>query len=115
MRAASSITQSPASLDDLFEKARQGNAVCRRVLRDAAFRLGRAIGDLCNVLNPDVVVIGGAFGRAVDLVLEHCRAGICETAVAAAHEKEFELMGSNVLHATAHGALLLGIEGTTYS
>jgi hypothetical protein len=63
------------------------------------------------------VVIGGAFGRAADadLILEPCRAGIRQTAVTAAHEKEFELVGSKVEHATAHGALLLGIDGTTYS
>jgi predicted NBD/HSP70 family sugar kinase len=109
--------RSPTSLNDLVDKARQGNAVCRRVLREAAFQLGLAVGDLCNVLNPDVVVIGGAFGRAADadLILEPCRTGIRQTAVTAAHEKEFELVGSKVEHATAHGALLLGIDGTTYS
>jgi predicted NBD/HSP70 family sugar kinase len=111
--------RSPRSLNDLVEKGRQGNAVCRRVLREAAFQLGLALGDLCNVLNPDVVVIGGAFGRAADtepnLILEPCRAGIHETAVTAAHEEEFALVSSKVEHATAHGALLLGIEGTEYS
>jgi predicted NBD/HSP70 family sugar kinase len=104
-------SRSPKSVDELAERARQGNAVCSRVLREAGFRLGRAIGDLCNILNPDVVVLGGALGRAADLVLEPCRDGLAETAVKAAYEEEFELVASNVEHATAHGALLLGIEG----
>jgi predicted NBD/HSP70 family sugar kinase len=101
----------PRSVDELADRARQGNAVCRRVLREAGFRLGRAIGDLCNVLNPDVVVLGGALGRAHDLVLAYCQEGLKETAVTAAYEAEFELVESKVEHATAHGALLLGIEG----
>jgi predicted NBD/HSP70 family sugar kinase len=104
----------PRTMDELVERARQGNAVCKRVLREASIRLGRAIGNLCNLLNPDVVVLGGALGRAADLVLEPCRAGISETALAAAHEAEFELVASTVEHATAHGAWLLGIEGTVY-
>jgi predicted NBD/HSP70 family sugar kinase len=108
------LDRPPKTMDELADRARQGNALCGRVLREAAGRLGRAIGDLCNVLNPDIVVLGGAMGRAATIVLEPCRAGISESAVAAAHEDEFELVASTVEHATAHGAWLLGIEGTLY-
>jgi predicted NBD/HSP70 family sugar kinase len=108
------LDRPPQTIDEIADRARQGNAVCHRVLREAAGRLGRTIGDLCNVLNPDVVVLGGGLGRAADLVLEPCRAGITESAVTAAYEDEFELAPSTVEHATAHGALLLGIEGTAY-
>jgi predicted NBD/HSP70 family sugar kinase len=105
----------PKSLDDLVEQARRNNTVCKRVLREAATRLGVAIGDLCNLLNPDVVVLGGAFGRASDseeLVLEPCKAGIRQAVVEAAYDEEL-LVGSKVEHASAHGALLLGLDGTT--
>lgn len=106
----------PTSMDNLAEKARDGNAVCQRVLREAAIRLGVAIGDLCNLLSPDVVVLGGAFGRASklvpELVLEPCKAGIRQSAVEAVHDEDEELLVvSQVEHATAHGALLLGISG----
>lgn len=114
LEQAAVLERPPKSMDELAERARQGNAVCIRVLREAATQLGRAIGGLCNVLNPDVVVLGGAMGRAADIVLEPCRAGIGESAVAAAYEDEFELVASTVEHATAHGAWLLGIEGTNY-
>jgi predicted NBD/HSP70 family sugar kinase len=108
------LDRPPRSMDELADRARHGNAMCRRVLQEAAAQLGRAIGDLCNLLNPDVVVLGGAMGRAADLILDPCRAGISESAVAAAHEDEFELVASTVEHATAHGAWLLGIDGTIY-
>lgn len=108
------LDRPPKTVDEIADRARQGSAVCKRVLREAGGQLGRAIGNLCNMLNPDVVVLGGALGRAADLVVEPCREGISETALAAAHEEGFELVASTVEHATAHGAWLLGIEGTSY-
>lgn len=111
---AALIRSAPASIDELTERARDGNAVCRRILREAAIRLGVAIGDLCNLLSPDVVVLGGAFGRASklvpELILEPCKAGIKQAAVEAVYDEQL-LVASEVQHATAQGALLLGING----
>jgi predicted NBD/HSP70 family sugar kinase len=114
LEQAAVLTRPPRTMNELVERANQGNAVCRRILVEAAARLGRAIGDLCNVLNPNVVVLGGALGRAGDIVLDPCLDGIRESAMAAAHESDFELVLSRVEHATAHGALLMGIDGTAY-
>ena len=106
----------PSSLEDLVRKASQGHAVCQRVLREAAMRLGVALGNLCNVLNPQVLVIGGAFGRsdAAQLVLGPCQDGIRQSAMRAACDDEFKVVTSQVKHAAAHGALVLGLQGTTY-
>ncbi|HUZ53474.1 MAG TPA: ROK family transcriptional regulator [Streptosporangiaceae bacterium] len=106
----------PSSLDDLMASANQGNAVCQRVIREAAARLGQALGNLCNLLNPQVVVIGGAFGRlnAEDLVLGPCRVAIQQSAMRAAYEADFDVVRSQLPHAAAHGALVLGLRGTTY-
>lgn len=106
----------PSTLDNLIAAANQGNAVCRRVLEDAAGLLGQALGNLCNVLNPQVIVIGGAFGRpeASHFVLGPCETGLKQFAMRAAHEVEFQLVASQLKHAAAHGALVLGLRGTTY-
>jgi predicted NBD/HSP70 family sugar kinase len=101
----------PQSVDELVKKARDGDPVCARVLREAAIQLGHTIGNLCNALNPNIVVLGGALGRAADLVLGDCLAGIERSAIAASYRRDFALAGSSLKHATAHGALLLGIEG----
>lgn len=114
LQQAAVLPRPPKTMNELVDLAGRGNAVCRRVLVEAAGRLGRAIGDLCNVLNPDVVVLGGALGRAGEVVVEPCLAGIRESAMTAAHESGFELVLSRVEHATAHGALLMGIDGTVY-
>lgn len=107
---------SPETLEQLVQKAGGGNLVCQRVLREAASLLGFAIGNLCNVLNPQVVVLGGAFGRpdAVKYTLGPCQDAVRRSAMRAAHEEGFEVRASGLQHAAAHGALVLGLEGTTY-
>lgn len=106
----------PKTLAELVAEANQGNAVCRRVLEDAAGLLGQALGNLCNVLNPQVVVIGGAFGRpeASHLVLGPCQNGLEQFAMRAAYEADFQIVASQLEHAAAHGALVLGLTGTVY-
>lgn len=45
-----------------------GDAGVRRVLSDAGRAVGRALADLCNNLNPELVVVGGSLGRATSLL-----------------------------------------------
>lgn len=104
----------PRTLAELIEAARRGNAVGRRVLSEAGLNLGRAMGNLCNLINPDVVVIGGTLATAGELVLEPCREGLRGSAMAAACRDGFQFVVHGLEHGVAHGALLLGIAGTTY-
>lgn len=104
----------PQSLDNLVEMARGGNVTCRRVLEEASETLGFAIGNLCNVLNPDVVVVSGGFGRAADYTLEPCRAAIRRSAMRAVADRPPTVVASELEHAAAHGALVLAIQGTSY-
>lgn len=101
----------PQSIDQLIERAKAHNPTCVRVLHEAATQLGRSIGALCNVINPNVVVLGGAFGRAGDIVIEPCMEGIRRSSMAATCGDEFLLVSSSVAHATGHGALLMAING----
>ena len=52
-----------------------GDAGVRRVLRDAGSTMGRALADLCNSLNPELLVVGGPLGSAPSL-LEGLRAAV---------------------------------------
>jgi predicted NBD/HSP70 family sugar kinase len=108
--------ESPDSLDQLVQMAGSGNLVCQRVLQEAATTLGFAIGNLCNVLNPQVVVLGGAFGRsgAVGHTLRYCQEAIQRSAMRAAGETGLKVSASQVQHAAAHGALVVALEGTSY-
>ncbi len=45
-----------------------GDAAVRRVLSDAGRAVGRALADLCNNLNPALVVLGGSLGHATSML-----------------------------------------------
>jgi predicted NBD/HSP70 family sugar kinase len=46
----------------------EGDAGVRRVLSDAGRVVGRALADLCNSLNPELIVVGGSLGPATSLL-----------------------------------------------
>ncbi|MBA2766457.1 MAG: ROK family protein [Solirubrobacterales bacterium] len=56
------------------EAARRGEQAAIEVLRIAGERLGVGIANLINVLDPDVVAVGGGVSQAGDLLLEPARA-----------------------------------------
>lgn len=105
--------RSPGSFDAFMGKAVDGDPVCLRVLTDAAVVLGAALGNVCNLLNPNVIVIGGTWGAIAKpgIVLDPCRTGLESTALNAAYAPGFELTTSRVPFAVAHGALIMGILG----
>lgn len=43
----------------IFEAARAGDAVCRRAIEDMCDVLGEGIANICFVLNPQIIVLGG--------------------------------------------------------
>ena len=58
---------------DLSDLAESGDLTSRALLREVGERLGQAVGNLVNVLDPDRVIIGGGVAQAGDLILEPCR------------------------------------------
>jgi predicted NBD/HSP70 family sugar kinase len=69
---------------ELVGLAMEGDAGATRVLADAARIVGRAVADLCNTLNPDVVIVGGDLSAAGDVVLEPLREAVRRFAIPAA-------------------------------
>jgi predicted NBD/HSP70 family sugar kinase len=61
----------PMNLSGLIERARNNDPVCLRVLQDAGRNIGLALARVCNIINPEVIVLGGELGRAGDTVLEY--------------------------------------------
>lgn len=103
----------PNNLDELVKRAGDGDQLCDRVLREAAIALGKALGSVCNLLNPSVIVLGGGLAAAGDLIIGTCLESIRRTALAAvfAEPDAFKLRISGLDHPVARGALILGIQG----
>ncbi len=64
------------SLDDIFAAAREGNVSAQRALEDAGLHLGWGLASIVNLLNPELVVVGGDMARAGELLLESARIGL---------------------------------------
>jgi predicted NBD/HSP70 family sugar kinase len=60
-------------LELIIEWAVQGDAACQRKLREVANTVGLALVNLCNLLNPETIVIGGVLSQAGELLLRPLR------------------------------------------
>ncbi len=64
------------SLGQVLDLAEDGDLACRRVLAEVGRQLGVSVAKLCNLVNPERVVLGGLLARAGDLVLEPMRESV---------------------------------------
>jgi predicted NBD/HSP70 family sugar kinase/biotin operon repressor len=74
------------TIEEVIERAVEGDAGCRRAVADAGRSTGRVLGDLCNFLNPEQVVIGGDLAAAGDLILDPLREQVEQYALPAVAE-----------------------------
>ncbi|MEV4999490.1 ROK family transcriptional regulator [Nocardioides sp. LML1-1-1.1] len=100
-----------AGFDDVVEAAEGGNGAARRALEDAGLHLGWAIATIVNLINPEIVIIGGELAKAGDHLLEPARVGLRRHALDSAtstplRASEFGERASLV------GAVLLASDGT---
>lgn len=65
--------EEPLRLSEVIQRAGEGDLGCQRALADVGQQIGIAVANLCNLLNPERVVIGGALSLAGDLVLQPVR------------------------------------------
>ena len=54
----------PLTLERMLVLAEDGDAGVNRALSDAGRRIGRVLADLCTMLNPERIVMGGGIGSA---------------------------------------------------
>ena len=60
-------------LEDILDAAREGDGVSISVIRDTVKYLAMAVSNIAAVIDPDVIVLGGMFQAAEDLLLEPIR------------------------------------------
>jgi predicted NBD/HSP70 family sugar kinase len=97
------------TLGGVIARAAQGDVRCRRALSDAGREIGIAIAGLCNLINPERVVIGGVLSRAGDLVLDPIRGSIRRYATQAAAERVEVVSAVFVERAELFGCLALAL------
>jgi predicted NBD/HSP70 family sugar kinase len=74
------------SLSQIVQLAATGEVRCRRAVADAGREIGVAVAGLCNLINPERVIIGGLLSRGGEVLLQPLRESIRRHAVQAAAE-----------------------------
>ncbi len=64
------------ALGDVFDLVQSGDLGVCRVIGDAGLAIGRTLADLCNVLNPEAIIVGGELSAAGDVLLDGIRDAI---------------------------------------
>jgi predicted NBD/HSP70 family sugar kinase len=84
-------------VQDTFSFDDFDDAVTQRILNEAGRTLGRVLADLCNLLNPTALIIGGQLGASAPELVEGVRASVvryAQPATAAAIEVVQTSLGS---------------------
>ncbi|NTU74766.1 MAG: ROK family protein [Anaerolineaceae bacterium] len=58
---------------DVIHAARSGDHLAQQLMQEAGVHLGTAIAGLVNLLNPDIIIIGGGVAQMGDLLIEPIR------------------------------------------
>jgi predicted NBD/HSP70 family sugar kinase/biotin operon repressor len=94
---------------EMVSLAREGDAGCQRAIGDAGRILGRVVAAVCNVFNPEMVVVGGDLGEVGDLLLDPMREAVGRYAIAPAAADAQVVAGELGERAQVLGALALAI------
>ncbi|MBU1588662.1 MAG: ROK family transcriptional regulator [Actinobacteria bacterium] len=97
-------------LRDLLVRAESGDASARRVIADAGRHIGIAAASLCNLFDPERLVIGGELAQAGEILLAPMRHALERSALAGVEGVPEIVQGELGERAELLGALALAIE-----
>lgn len=80
-----SISEKP--IEHIFTAARQGDPATKEMIEEKAYYLGIALANLVNILNPELILLGGMFAQGQDLILPTATRTMQEMAFAGLGEK----------------------------
>ncbi|GGO91103.1 transcriptional regulator [Wenjunlia tyrosinilytica] len=91
----------------VVQLAAGGDPGCRRVISDAGRHIGMGVANLCNLLNPRRVILGGDLAEAGELVLAPIRESVARYAIPSAARQLSVVPGALGSRAEVLGALAL--------
>jgi predicted NBD/HSP70 family sugar kinase len=91
----------------IVELATGGDLGARRVIADAGRAIGKVAATLVNVLNPELLIVGGDLAEAGDLLLDGVRESLARSALPSAAEAATVVAGSLGDRAQVLGAIAL--------
>ncbi|WP_055590614.1 ROK family transcriptional regulator [Peterkaempfera griseoplana] len=91
----------------VVQLAQRGDLGCRRVIADVGRQIGTGVANLCNLLNPRRVILGGDLAEAGELVLSPIRESVARYAIPSAARQLSVVPGTLGGRAEVLGALAL--------
>lgn len=95
------------SVPRVVQLAQRGDLGCRRVIADVGRQIGTGVANLCNLLNPRRVILGGDLAEAGELVLSPIRESVARYAIPSAARQLSVVPGTLGGRAEVLGALAL--------
>ncbi|WP_045517618.1 ROK family glucokinase [Neobacillus niacini] len=71
---------------DVFDSARNGDELAKKLLDEVAFHLGFVLANIANTVNPEMIVLGGGVSRAGDILLDSVKVNFSMFAFSAARD-----------------------------
>jgi glucokinase-like ROK family protein len=100
--------EGPIDAAAIAAAATAGDAVARRILMEVSEHIGRGISYLLNVLNPEMIVLGGPVAQAGEILLAEVRASVARHALL---PKGIQIVPSTLAdRAELTGAVLLAMD-----
>ncbi|MES2094587.1 MAG: ROK family transcriptional regulator [Actinomycetota bacterium] len=103
-------TRGPISTADIVRNAIAGDSATLRVLDDAGAAIGRGLASIANLINPEVIVIGGPLAGLGSILLVPIRRGLLRHAVPSVGESTGLVMSALGDRAEALGAATLVLQ-----
>ena len=103
-------THGTLSMQGVLDRAAAGDLGCVRVLEDSGRHLGVAVANLCNLVDPEIVVVGGQVAAAGELLLEPLRASLARRAVPSDEGPVPVVLAEFGTQSELRGAVLLALE-----
>jgi glucokinase len=70
----------------VYDTAREGDSLCKQVVEETGRYLGIGIANIVNLINPEMIILGGGMANAGDLIFEPVRKYVREHSFTAAME-----------------------------
>jgi predicted NBD/HSP70 family sugar kinase len=109
LQVLSSAIDRPADLDTWMDLCQAGNTAAARLVEAMGRHIGAAVANLCNLISPTRVVLGGPVTRAGDLLLAPVRDEVQRRAVPAAANAVSLGIARHGWLTEAHGAVVLAL------
>jgi predicted NBD/HSP70 family sugar kinase len=106
-RSVSASRGRPVTITEVIDLARAGDPPARRVIADAGRAIGVGVANVCNLLNPRRVIVGGELSAAGEVLLAPLRDSLSRYAIPTAASDVTVVVGELGKRAEVMGALAL--------